>query len=74
MIVAFTTTPTIAGAEKCALGGRAGEPARIECPRSREAGIAELMLCPKCGKGHMIAVMIIEPEPGFNSAFKLDSS
>jgi hypothetical protein len=39
-----------------------------------EAGIAELMLCPKCGEGHMIAVMILEPEPGFQSAFKLDSS
>jgi len=39
-----------------------------------EAGTAELMLCPKCGEGHMIAVMILEPEPGFHSAFKLDSS
>ena len=39
-----------------------------------EAGIAELMLCPKCGEGHMIAVMILEPEPDFQSAFKLDSS
>ena len=38
-----------------------------------ESGMAELMLCPKCGKGHMIAVMIIEPEPNFQSAFKLDS-
>ena len=39
-----------------------------------EAGIAELMLCPKCGEGRMIAVMILEPEPDFHSAFKLDSS
>jgi hypothetical protein len=39
-----------------------------------EAGIAELMLCPKCGEGHMIAIMILEPEPGFQRAFKLDSS
>ena len=29
-----------------------------------QSGIAELMLCPKCGEGHMIAVMILEPEPG----------
>jgi hypothetical protein len=39
-----------------------------------ESGIAELMLCPKCGEGHMIAIMILEPEPGFHSVFKLDSS
>ena len=31
-------------------------------------------LCPKCGEGHMIAVMIIDPQPGFRSAVELDSS
>ena len=39
-----------------------------------ESGMSELMLCPKCGQGHMIAVMILELEPGFHSAFRLDSS
>jgi hypothetical protein len=34
----------------------------------------ESMLCPNCGEGHMIAVMIIDPQPGFHSTVELDSS
>jgi len=32
MAVALATVRTIAGAEKCAPGGRTGEPAGTECP------------------------------------------
>jgi len=32
------------------------------------------LLCPECQKGHMIEVMVIEPEPLLKNTFKVDSS